>query len=171
MFKPAVYEFKDGIRRSLTENGLAVIENALEPDFAERLYEELDKATGWQRQYVLENEGTDKEFRYSRNYISFKDVDAPASLQQFRDFLRSEECRNFIAYVRGLACVWVEGAAAKLEPGDSIDVHNDNTSALRTVGLNLYLNKDWQPDHGGEFVLLDPYVEIAPTLTSLACLA
>jgi len=168
MFNENIYSVKDGIRESIRNNGIVVLESALRADFVEKLYRELTVSDAWSRELLVNNEGTDKEFRYSRDRIAMDSDNAPESLIALREFLRGEECSSFITYISGLACRWFNGSAAILQPGDSIGVHNDNINSLRTIGFNLYMNKDWQPGWGGEFILLNPRVEITPTFNKLS---
>ena len=168
MFRDNIYSIKDGIRDSISNNGIALIGNALLPEIADDLYRELSESAAWVHEDIIREKGTVREFTYSRDRISLDSDKAPPSLLALKEFLRGKECRNFISYISGLACLWFEGSAARLAPGSSIGVHNDNTSSLRTVGFNLYLNKNWQPDFGGEFVLLNPYVEVVPEFNRLS---
>lgn len=64
--------------------------------------------------------------------------------------------------------MWFDGSAARLLPGNEIGVHNDNADLMRTIGFNLYLSKHWQPEYGGEFVLLNPHVVVAPVFNRLS---
>jgi hypothetical protein len=167
MFRDNIYSIKEGVRDSISNNGIVLIGNALLPEVADDLYRELHESTAWVHQDITIKKGSAVDFKYSRDRISLDSDKAPPSLLALREFLRGDECRNFISYISGLACLWIEGSAARLGPGSSIGVHNDDGNSVRTVGFNLYLNKNWQPDFGGEFVFLNPYVEVIPEFNRL----
>jgi len=167
MFHQNIFNMKEGIRQSIKDNGIAIIENALLPDIAEDLYRDLNATSAWKRQEMTENEGSKRAFKYSRDYIELDYNHAPQSLTLLKEYLRGETSRNFISYISSLPCLWFNGSAARLRPGDSIGLHNDDVDITRTIGFNYYLNKGWEPDWGGEFILMNPHVEVKPTFNTL----
>jgi len=168
MFSPYIHKRKDDLRKALQARGIIVLKNAFSRDLVERLTNELNGSTEWEHEKIEQVEGADKKIKYSRDYIKMGSGKEPAALLELKEFLDSEDCRNLISYISCLACKWFEGSAALLGPNDIIDVHNDKLKIARTIGFNLYLNKDWKASYGGEFVFLNPYTEVRPEFNTLS---
>lgn len=152
-------------------NRIVILENALVKEKAENLYAELAASKAWEHELIENHVGEPNYFRYSRDHITFDTGNEPPALLEFREYLRSKECLDLIAYLSGLTCGWFEGGAACLNAGDSIDWHNDRNvdpARQRSITFNCYLTKGWQESWGGEFLFKDPAVTIPPAFNTIA---
>lgn len=160
--KPAMIE---GLRRPFL-----LLENALIPEIAEGLYEELAQSAHWEHQSIA-----DPGFVYRRDAIVMGSERVPPLLGAVFDYLTSADCVRWVSEVSGRTCDSFEGAAAWFRPGDQITRHNDKriltrgdgSRAVRAVTFNYYLTRDWAPDWGGRLVWENPYTEIMPTFNTL----
>lgn len=169
VINPDVFNDKQALKEGL-KKPFHVIENALVPEFAERLYTDLMQCGHWDRTSIQ-----DPGFTYQRDAILMGSTHAPPSLNELNAFLSSSECLKLITEISGRQCDGFHGAAAVFKPGDQISEHNDKfiirrndgTRAIRAVTFNLYLTKNWDERWGGRLIWKSPYTEIVPTFNTL----
>lgn len=170
---------RDSVRSGLRQPFMYV-QNALEEEFADRLYNELVSFAGWQDQSA-ETAGYGNamvrrsEFTYHRKKIGMQVPDGPPSLRALSGFLNSPECLKWISDVSGRRCDAFGGSAAAYDIGDSLSEHNDQlitrdadgSIVTRAVTFNYFLTKDWREEWGGRFIWCKPRQEFVPTYNTL----
>jgi len=182
MISPEILENRQYVSGGLQQPYL-VLKNALIPEVAEALYQELSGITDWVREdQEAIREVTDKaavrqadEYRFKRNYIDLNSDDAPPHMRALCAYLRSRECLDWISDVSGRVSNHFRGRAAYFDAGDNISHHNDyyvhhtddNKTIARTVTFNYYLTRDWKEEWGGNFVWEKPYKKIVPAFNTL----
>jgi len=160
-----------------------VIENALEPEFAERLRTDLLTSRAWRARvsndrYDINKEYQDKtpsEYSFSRDAFKMNSPSAPQSVKELYKYLNSDECLRWICRVSGRQCNAFDAACARYLEGNYLTRHNDQYSesnkarevTTRSVTFNYYLTKVWKPEWGGRFVWENPRGEIAPAFNTL----
>lgn len=156
-----------------------VIRDALEPEFAERLYNELLIFDQWSTdsEKTFQGEGVPElqaGYTYHRKSIFTNSPLAPAALVELDAYLNSEACLTWMSNTTGRKCDNFVGNAALFEAGDHISRHNDNLTVhkdgiafRRVVTLNYWLAKNWHSDWGGRFVWETPRAEIVPSFNTM----
>lgn len=179
MFNPVVLANRGNLGRDL-EQPYAVIQDALDPDFAEQLYNELIMFDQWSNdsEQTFQLEGLpelDADYTYRRKSIFINSPLAPGTLATLDTYFNSDACLEWISDVSGRKCDNFVGSATRFEPGDHISRHNDNLTVRkrdgsthrRVVTINYWLSRHWKPGWGGEFVWETPRAEIVPTFNTL----
>lgn len=93
----------------------------------------------------------------------------PRSIRQVLYFLNSREIVNFLEALTGIEGLipdphFAGGGLHELRPGGFLKVHADfnwhkKMRLDRRINLLIYLNKDWQPEYGGNLELWDTAME------------
>ncbi len=169
MINPNIFNDKNEMIEGLKRPFL-LLEEALVPDLAERLSQELLESRHWDRQSI-----TDPGFTYRRDAIVLGSEGAPPVLEELHAYLGSESCLRWVSEVSGRACDSFQGAAAIFKPGDQISRHNDKriltredgSRAVRAVTFNYYLTRHWDAGWGGRLIWENPYTEIMPSFNTL----
>lgn len=151
-----------------------VIKNALDPDTAEQLHNELLTSDAWDSQ----NRKTEN-YIYRRDIIHMESETAPPALKELYSYLLSEEVRQWFSDVSGKRCDSFKAAATIFNEGDQITEHNDlyiydepgKPRYVRALTFNYYLSKDWNPEWGGNFIWKEPYKKISPLFNTLVLFA
>ena len=179
MFNSLILADKEGVKRGLKQP-FYVVKEALDPKYAEQLYDELLQFNHWtgESEKTFQGEGVpelNKDYSYQRQSIPTSAPKAPATLLKLDAYLNSTEFLTWMNDVSGRKCDYFAGSATRFGPGDHITRHNDDLTVTRSDGLNhrravtvnYWLTRDWQPDWGGQFVWETPYTEIVPTFNTL----
>ena len=182
MLSPHLLDNPERVRERLLAP-YAVFEDALLPDVAEALYEELSSFEGWNYQdqkslspeQVAYQEIHAPGYTFSRHTLQFGIDRLPPLLQSLQDYLVSEPVRQWMAAVSGRRCDDFEGGAAMLLEGGHIADHNDygifrlanGATVTRALTFNYYLTRRWNPAWGGAFVWKKPYARILPDFNTL----
>lgn len=156
---------KEGLRQPFL-----VLRNALLPEKAEKLYEDLMQSGNWNRQSAVV-----PGFAYERLNIEMESAQAPDSLAQIYQFLTGKECLEWISDVSERRCDDFHGSAAMFRPGDHISEHTDRmvvtkpngVKIVRMVTFTYYLTKNWDAKWGGRLIWKTPYTEIVPEFNTL----
>jgi SM-20-related protein len=145
----------DAIADALTADGWWVGDRALPGEVTDRLRAELDRLEDDDR---LRRAGIGRETDYQlagdvrRDRIRWlnRESDVQAELLDFADALKNRLNRALF-----LGLFEFEGHFALYPEGAFYRTHYDSFrgAANRLVSLVLFLNPDWQPEHGGELVL------------------
>ena len=179
MFNHAIIDDRGSLKRGL-QQPYHVIRDALEPGFAEQLYNELLAFDQWSidSEKTFQGEGVPElqaDYTYRRKSIFTDSPLAPPALAKLNAFFNSDACLAWMTDVSSRKCDNFVGTATRFEPGDHITRHNDNLTATRSDGLthrrvvtiNYWLSKNWEPEWGGQFVWETPRAEIVPTFNTL----
>lgn len=178
MLRSELLNDKDRLRKALLQP-YVVIDNAFDQDFAEAFYEELKLSDAWVPQDHKTNSNSSKrqssDFTYSRKQIHIDEKAIPENLQIFFDYLRNQECLNWINEISGRTCNDFWGGAAAFDEGDHISEHDDHyvyrdsngNTISRSVTLTYYLNRTWKENWGGELVWKNPRASILPEFNKL----
>jgi len=183
MLNPDLLNNKALLREQLRKP-YAILENALIPEVAEALYEELTGFDGWvyQDQQSLSAEQIAYQethapgYTFSRHKLQFGVDKLPPILQRLREYLISEPVRVWMTEVSGRHCDDFEGGAAMLAEGGHIADHNDygifrrpedGAMLTRSLTFNYYLTRNWRPEWGGHFIWNRPYKKLAPSFNTL----
>jgi len=169
---------QEGIQNCLRQQPVLVIENALNPEDAESLYEGLGASAAWAPQdtQTWKEQGIDvAEFTYSRNHIDIADQRAPDALKALNTYLNSKTMKQWFSAVSGRRCDKFIASATIFDEGDHISEHNDyyiyeepgKPRYVRALTFNYYLSKNWNPDWGGNLVWKEPYQRISPNFNTL----
>lgn len=169
MINPSILNNKEGLIEGLKRPFL-LLEDALVPEVAERLYTELMQSEHWDRQSIA-----DPGFVYRRDAIVMGSDHVPEGLAELFAYLSSAHILEWISAVSGRACDSFQGAAAVFKPGDQITRHNDKriltkddgSKTVRAVTFNYYLTKQWDAGWGGRLIWENPYTEILPSFNTL----
>ena len=145
----------DAIADALTADGWWVGDHALTTEITGRLRAELDRLEEEDR---LRRAGIGRETDYQlardirRDRIRWLNRETPVQAELL-DFAGALKVRLNRALFLGL--FEFEGHFALYPEGAFYRTHYDSFrgAANRLVSLVLFLNPDWQPDHGGELVL------------------
>lgn len=170
MINPEVFRNTAYLKEGLKAPFL-IIPNALIPERAEQLYEELIDAPSWKHEAISTNSG----FVYERDAIRMDAAGAPLALKELYSYLSSKECLDWMTDISGRDCDGFFGSAALFRPGDQISEHNDHkvidradgAKAVRSVTFNYYLTRNWDRSHGGNFVWKTPRESIVPAFNTL----
>lgn len=156
------------VQNALTNDGIAVLENALLPDKAEAIYAELQDCNAWHREVIDRPNDEGGRFTYERNRIQFDSGAETEALSELKTYLRSDACLDWVTLMSGLSCFDVEGSAASMGPGDHLGRHNDDVGGFaRVIAFVLYLTRDWQPSWGGDLVFEPTGQAIEPSFNKL----
>ena len=157
-----------------------VIEDALEPAFAERLRTELLSSKAWvsgdrssfsdEYQKIMPS-----DYSFTRDTIRTDSPFAPQSVKELHSYLTSAGCLQWISEVSGRLCNGFVAACVRYQRGNHLTRHNDlyfeskqdGAVTARTVTFNYYLTKGWQSEWGGRFVWEKPHIEITPSFNTL----
>jgi len=145
----------DAIADALTAHGWWAGDDALPREVTDRLRAELDRLEDEDR---LRRAGIGREIDYQvdrdvrRDRIRWLNRDTPVQAELL-DFAGALKVRLNRALFLGL--FEFEGHFALYPEGAFYRTHYDSFrgAANRLVSLVLFLNPDWQPEHGGELVL------------------
>jgi Rps23 Pro-64 3,4-dihydroxylase Tpa1-like proline 4-hydroxylase len=183
MFGKTLTDDKDFLQAGLQQPYL-IIENALLPEFAEQLYQELmttdawvhdDKTTFTEKELAL----TPDEYSFTREIINLDsgqlNGQLPDSVNKLFKYLKSDECLQWITKASGRKCDDFSGACARYFGGNHLTRHNDlymrkkpdGAVTTRVVTFNYYLTKNWRSDWGGNFVWENPAAKLTPTFNTL----
>ena len=121
----------------------------------EELLESMPEITSKSRDYVFASNKFEKS--------KFRDIN-PLFTELYNDFT-SERFTSLLQFISNQE-VFIDndfhgGGIHQGKKGSFLDMHIDfnyhplHTNWYRTLNLLLYLNKDWQPDHGGQLKLED----------------
>jgi Rps23 Pro-64 3,4-dihydroxylase Tpa1-like proline 4-hydroxylase len=153
-------------------------------DFAEKNHERYQTATpfphialdNFLRPEVLDSVVRDFPSRDSEPWVAMVDKDQrkfaanepskmAASVRRVLYFLNSREIVNFLEKLTGIEGLvpdphYAGGGCHELRPGGFLKVHADfnwhkQIRLDRRINLLVYLNKDWQPEYGGNLELWD----------------
>ena len=132
------------IRDHLSGGRLVAIRNALDPDFAEAVYQHLDQPTPW---------NTSASYKYLQFiYRKIEGHSLPSPLKSLWTALLGARSREWMEALCGRPC---DGAAELLAfwymPGGYATPHSDGGSG-RSVALVWHLTKDWDDRWGGDFI-------------------
>ena len=182
MLNPNLLKNTQFMREQLRQP-FVILENALLPEVAEELYEELAGFDGWNYQdqkslseeQIAYQETHAPGYTFSRHNLQFGVDKLPPALQRFRGYLVSEPVRQWMADISGRRCDDFEGGAALLKEGGHIAEHNDygvyrqkdGTTVTRALTFNYYLTRNWQPQWGGHFVWKRPCTRVVPSFNTL----
>ncbi len=167
MLNPDYYN-NPHVQQALTEKGIAVLDNALIPEKADALYDELMASNVWHREQIDRENEDGSRFIYKRNRIQFDSGAEPDTMIELRDYFRSDTCLDWVTLMSGLSCFDVEGSAASMSPGDFLGRHSDDVGGFgRVIAYILFLTKDWQKSWGGELVFEPTNEVIAPSFNKL----
>ncbi len=182
MLNPELFNNKQLVRERLRQP-FVILENALVPEVAEELYDELKDFDGWRYQdqkslsekQVAYQEIHAPGYTFSRYNLQFGSDKFPPSLLRLYEYLNSELVCHWMADVSGRCCDDFEGGAAMLKQGGHIADHNDygifrqedGSTITRALTFNYYLTKNWQPDWGGNFIWKKPYTKVIPGFNTL----
>ncbi len=156
------------VQKALTEDGIAVLDNALLSDKAETLYKELIASNVWHREQIDRENQDGSRFIYKRNRIQFDSGAETNTLVELRNYFRSDTCLDWVTLMSGLSCFDVEGSAASMGPGDFLGRHSDDVGGFgRVIAYILFLTKDWQDKWGGELVFEPKNAVIKPSFNKL----
>ena len=132
--------------------------------------EDLDPATvaGWSPEQraaldrtVVEAGRHDFQFRYEtirlKEYGAAADQVAPPLLQEFVDFLSSQDMTELMRVLTGADDIgFADGHASRYGPGDFLTAHDDtNLGFGRRAAYVLNLTPRWRPDWGGLLLFYD----------------
>lgn len=170
MINPEVFNNVGYLKEGL-ESPFLIVPNALMPDCAEQLYEELMSAYGWNHEAISTTSG----FVYERDAIPMETAPAQSRLGEMFRFLSGQECLAWMTNVSGRVCDDFQGSAAIFRPGNQITEHSDHQvivrpngrKAVRAVTFNYYLAKNWDARLGGRFVWKTPREYIVPSFNTL----
>lgn len=153
-------------------------------DFADKNHERYLSASpfphiaidNFLRPEILNNVERDFPSRNSAPWVAMVDKDQKkfaanepskmaASVRQVLYFLNSREIINFLEKLTGIPGLvsdphYAGGGCHELRPGGFLKVHADfnwhkQLRLDRRINLLVYLNKDWQPEYGGNLELWD----------------
>lgn len=163
--------------QELLRQPVVVINNALESDVAEELYQQLIESRLWARQGPDEAKSEEyrKGFNFKRDYIDLDNPDAPPAVTAVYNYLISEEIRKLFSEFCGNQCDSFRASATIFNKGDHITEHNDLSiyeranmpKYKRVLTFNYYLSKNWDPAWGGNFIWKKPYQVINPAFNTL----
>lgn len=134
-----------------------VIDDFLEPDFADRVHDEA-RAT-------IPNQDANNEITQSLKLASTDwEAFGPAT-HQLISYLNSREFLDWLEPVVGISGLFGDpvlegGGIHQTRRGGFLKMHtdfnwHDGLQADRRINLLLYFNRDWKPEYGGELVLSD----------------
>jgi hypothetical protein len=179
MFNKKLLTDKHFLKEGLQQPFL-VIENALLPDFAEQLYQEMMTSNAWEHSdrnsfSASEQARIPDGYSFTREVIPQASKGLPASVKKLFDYLSSPATLDWITQASGRRCDGFTGACARYYGGNHLTSHNDfyyqkangNAVTTRTVTFNYYLTKDWDSAWGGNFVWEKPYNKISPSFNAL----
>ena len=121
MLNQDIFSDKDKLRGLLLQP-VVVIENALESDFADELYQQLIESSAWTLQGtdVYKSSEYDKNFKYNRQQIDTQNPDAPPALKNLYEYLNSVGVRQMFSEISGRQCDSFRGAATIFNKGPYI---------------------------------------------------
>jgi Rps23 Pro-64 3,4-dihydroxylase Tpa1-like proline 4-hydroxylase len=179
MFGKTLLEDKQFMKSGL-EQPYLIIKNALLPEVAEQLYQELMKTNLWEKSdkslfTKKEQALLPDSYTFTRENINLEDDGLPVTVKSLFEYLKSNECLQWISEIGGRKCDDFSGACARYYGGNHLTSHNDyymkrladNSVTTRTVTFNYYLTKDWQSEWGGNFIWEKPYDRIRPEFNTL----
>ena len=167
--------------RKALKQPYAVVEDALVPDLAEELYEELLACPAWS----AEDRGTSfrsseqrlmsDDYSFTRDSFRMDSPEAPESVRRLNGYLNSTAALDWISSLSGRRCTSFAGSCARYTGGNHLTSHNDlysvktveNAVITRTVTFNYYLTKGWHSEWGGNFVWEKGNQVIAPKFNML----
>ena len=182
MLNPDLLSNPHSLREQL-RHPYVIVENALLPDVAEALYEELTGFDGWihqdqqklPRHQVAYQQVHAPGYTFSRHYLQFGVHKLPPVTRRLHEYLASGPVRQWMMDVSGRRCDDFEGGAAMLNEGGHIADHNDygivrqadGSTITRALTFNCYLTRNWQAEWGGNFIWKKPYARISPGFNTL----
>ena len=157
-----------------------MIENALTPEFAEELYEDLLSTEAWAAEdksgfSPVDQVRLDKEYSFTRGGFRMEALEAPDSVHRLHAYLNSDEILSWISSISGRLCNGFSGSCARYLGSNHLTSHNDyyvtrlddQSVTSRTVTFNYYLTRNWDTQWGGNFVWENPHAVIAPVFNAL----
>lgn len=179
MFGKTLLEDKSFMKDGL-EQPYLVVKDALLPDFAELLYQELMTTDQWinsdRSSFTAKEQALiPKGYSFTREAFQLESATLPENIKKLYDYLNSDECLQWMTNLSGRQCDDFSGACARYYGGNHLTSHNDyylnraNDGAIttRAITFNYYLTKDWQSEWGGNFVWEKPYAKLKPTFNTL----
>jgi 2OG-Fe(II) oxygenase superfamily len=139
--------FWEQISRWVQLDHAVVIPDAFPTEFAERVYEDLDRLSGWS---VVEG---GHEFFHYRTSVAGNLADKTPALAKCERLFSSAATRRFIGGLSGQDCSGdANVGAAWYRPGEYALPHDDSVAdARRSVAYVWYLSKHWRQEWGGAF--------------------
>lgn len=93
---------KPELQKALTEDGIAILDNALLPDKAEVLCKELMAGNYGTRGLINRENEDGSRFIYKKNRIQFDSGAETSTLIELRNYFRSNVCLNWVTLMPGL---------------------------------------------------------------------
>jgi Rps23 Pro-64 3,4-dihydroxylase Tpa1-like proline 4-hydroxylase len=182
MLNPRLLEDTEPVRQGLMQPFL-IVEDALLPESAEELYNDLLHFEGWHsddqsnfsERHVNTMARFTPEYTFQRKQIKLGEHPAPRSADAFFRYLNSPEVLKWASAISGRRCDMFRGSATIYRENDHIAEHNDHyvmtrddgTTVTRALTFNYYLTKGWDPEWGGRFFWKTPGTAITPTFNTL----
>jgi thioredoxin 1 len=150
----------------LAAGELVAIENAFEPEFAERMHRCLDLCTTWR---VHENYA--ERFSYYHHNL-YHPEDFPPDLAWCSKLFNSPATKSWATRLSGRACIGPTSILASWYlPGDHSLPHSDNVTTgahfIRQIAFVWHLSKDWRSEWGGAFYWCPKASYLAPAFNTL----
>jgi thiol-disulfide isomerase/thioredoxin len=150
----------------LAAGELVAIQDAFEPDFAERMYRSLDRSTTW-RLY----EGYEEHFHFHHHNL-YESDEYPADLAWCSKILDSSSTKAWVTSLSGRSCPGPsEVGASWYLPGDHSLPHNDvaasGENTNRQVAFVWHLTKDWRSEWGGALFWCPKACYLPPAFNTL----
>lgn len=146
-FNPYILKNKSSVRelrKRLDMGRLVLIPDAFDPEFAEAVYQELDKSA-----FTLDQHAGDDGFAYQHRNVS-NQSNQSAFLNQTHRMFSSPASREFMSSLTNVDCRGkCETSPTAYLPGDYSNPHSDRT-VDRSLSFVWHLTKDdWRPEWGG----------------------
>ncbi|MCP3915100.1 MAG: hypothetical protein GY711_06065 [bacterium] len=153
------------VRAALEAGELVTIHDALRADFAQAVWEDLDRCTAWKL-----HEGTypgPTPFSYRHHNVYELSHYPPSLLTAFLVF-GSPATRRWASALSGRDCDGeVALSASHYRPGDHSTAHNDRDGE-RQVAFVWHLTKDWPREWGGGLFWAPTGHELRPSFNTLS---
>lgn len=174
MLNQDIFSNKEKLQ-GLLHQPVVVIDNALETNVAEDLYDQLIESNAWETQGTDKGSISeyDKDFNFKRDHIDLQNSNAPPALTELYNYLNSAEVRQMFGEISGRQCDSFRAAATIFNKGDQISDHNDlyiydeKPKYKRVLTFNYYLTKNWNAEWGGNLVWKKPHAVISPQFNTL----
>ena len=133
-----------------------VLPNFLTEELATTLYENFPKIDTLNVKRKSLNENKSEDYHFERFHPSFSDLKAVVSTPEMYQFMET------ITGIKGLRTTndSLGSGVHQGQNGSYVDVHidvnyNPAENLWRRINLLIYLNKNWQPEYGGDLELWD----------------
>jgi Rps23 Pro-64 3,4-dihydroxylase Tpa1-like proline 4-hydroxylase len=167
------------IRAALSAGQLVVIRDAMQAQWADKVYTALDQFKDWRR-YESYSDANHPEnaFNYQHHNIYDRSLHC-TTLSECEDMFTSENSKRLIEKWSGQTC-WgpTSFSASWYRPGDHSTPHNDfsaehpartdsSKTIMRKVAYVWHLTRDWQPHWGGAFYWSPQCKYLPPSFNTL----